>query len=114
MKSMVVDWFSVGAALVGMVLMMAALATGTNPVEGSVITPWLRETIIGNLVLFVLLVTCSPTMLGSDWTLVALWKLGLSLPVSLQHPVYTVVLQGLIYFCLTKPVLLCVRRIKGG
>jgi hypothetical protein len=112
MQSMVADRFSVGASVVGMALMIAALATGANPAEGSVITPWLRETIVGNVVLFVLIVTACPTMLAADWTLGALWKLGLSMPVSLHHPLYSVVLQGLIYFCLAKLVLSCICMIR--
>jgi hypothetical protein len=112
MKNMLADRFSVGAGLVGMALAIATLATGANPVEGSVITPFLRETTVGNVILFVLIITSLPAMLIADLPLAALWKLGVSVPVPLGDPLYMAVLQGTIYFCLAKLVLFCMRRIK--
>jgi hypothetical protein len=49
------DRVSLGFAMIGMVLMAATLATGANPIEGSVITPFLKDTLIGNAVLIVLI-----------------------------------------------------------
>ncbi len=111
MKNFLADKYSVGAALVGMVLAIATLATGANPVEGSVITPFLTQTTVGNVILIVLIATSFPVLVGAGLTLGALWKLGLSLPVLLQLP-YMVIFQGLVYFGLAKLVLFCVRRIR--
>ena len=114
MKTFLADKYSIGAALAGMALMIATLATGANPVEGSVVTPCLRETIVGHVILFVLIVTSLPAMLIADLPLAALWKLGVSAPVPLGDPLYMVVLQGIIYFCLAELVLFCVRRMRRG
>ncbi len=112
MKNVFADKICVGAALVGMGLMIATLATGANPVEGSVITPFLRETLVGNVILIMLIATSFPTMLTGNCTVGALWKLGLSIPLPLQYPCW-VLLQGLVYFCLAKLVLFLRRIIRG-
>ncbi len=91
------DRVSLGFAVIGLVLMAATLATGANPIEGSVITPFLKDTVIGNAVLIVLIGTSFPTMLVGEQVFRALWIMGISLPDSLQWFI-AVIMPGLIYF----------------
>jgi hypothetical protein len=108
---MIADRLAIGAALVGMALMIAALATGANPAEGSVIAPFLTQTVVGNAILGMLIATTFPTMVGAGWTLDVLWPHGMSWLGSFWYP-YTIIFQGAIYFGLAKLVSSCVQKAR--
>jgi hypothetical protein len=90
------DRIALGAALLRMGLMGLTIAFRVNPVEGSVIAPFLRNTTLGFGVLIVLLVTCMPV-----WLLVLWANCLIPLPFAKSWLLIygaMIFLQGFVYF----------------
>ncbi|MBM3298380.1 MAG: hypothetical protein FJY85_00320 [Deltaproteobacteria bacterium] len=97
MKQLLAHRIAVGTTLVGVILMAVTIATGANPVEGSVITPFLTQTLVGNCILMVLLVTCVPAMVVVITVDFAFYHAGLGFP-SFAHYLLLMIIQALLYY----------------
>ena len=90
------------SVVVGILLMILTIVWNVNPVEGSVVPGFIRNTLLGKVVLSILLVTCMPV-----WILVVF--LTMPLQYIPKYFIYSVMLvaQGILFFAIGKLISLC-------
>jgi hypothetical protein len=115
MKTFWKDRVAIAFAATGIVLMVLTVIWRVNPVEGSVVPRFITGSPVGRLVLCVLYVTCMSVWFHTDLLV------GVMLGPA-QHLVRSprwlhkfdmakVVLPGIMYLLIGKPVSLCVRKL---
>jgi len=109
LKNIFSDKAAVATAVVGVVLMALTIVWRVNPVEGSVVAPFLSNTASGRVIHLILLVTCMPVWIVVV-SVVTLFVLSTEYIHYLGYALMLVT-QGLLFFAIGKLISVCKRAV---